>query len=172
MIHSDHGGCTPAPARVHGQFRWIGLLVVAALAAGGCEGVKHLWVSINPSGEAPTQTIQPRYYPADMIVGGSLNVELIRVDRKHIVIDNRTAAPYHDVTLWLDKQWGADLDTIPIGRGDPIELVRFINEHGEPFPVGSFLEPDKSRTLVLGDLQQTQGLHKLIVRLPEDWQQR
>jgi len=150
--------------------RW--LLIVVALAAGGCEGVQHLWVSATPTLAAKPAEPVARRFPEDMAVGQAMDIEIIRADRRHIVIDNRTSVPYHDVTLWLNDQWGAEVEEIPIGRGDPIQLVQFMNHHAEPFPVGSFLEPDKSRTVVLGDLQESGKIHKLLVRLPEGWQKR
>ncbi len=148
------------------------LLIVAALAVGGCEGVRHVLVSANPAGQNPDQTPTARAYPEDLPIGPALDIEVVRADRKHIVLDNRTARPYHGAMLWVNEQWGGQIEQVPIGKGKPIALVNLINHHAEPFPVGSFLEPDQARNVVLADLVADGEVHKLLVRLPEDWQRR
>jgi hypothetical protein len=70
----------------------LALLVGAAAAAGGCEGVHHVLVSALPVGQGLGEPEpDPRFYPADLPIDQPLDVEIVRVNRKFIVLDNRIA---------------------------------------------------------------------------------
>lgn len=146
-------------------------ILAAITLIGGCQDVKEAVVSVAPGGEATGEKLPPRVYPADMTRGQPFDIEIIRDGRKRIRLDNRTAQTYHNVQLWLNGQYGCTLDEIPIGAGRDFHLVDFVNQHGEQFPVGSVLEPEKARTVVLADLILDGQMHKLYVRLPRNWQQ-
>lgn len=111
---------------------------------------------------------EPRYYPFEAEVGESLDIE---VERKGNAIQlvNRTVHSYKNGQIWLNQQYGADLAEVPIGAGPLLDMESFINEHGERYPVGRFLQPDRDKPLVLADLYIDGKLHKLVVRLV-DWQ--
>ena len=148
-------------------------LLAALLMIGlGCEGFQHLVGSAVPPGDADAQPIEPRTYPTDMPVGLAYDIEVIRTGRRQIKLDNRTAVPYENVTLWLNQQYGATIDQIPIGPSISIPLTEFVNEHGEPFPVGSFLSPEKSRAVVSATLASEDTMHPLSIRLAEDWREQ
>jgi len=76
---------------------------------------------------------------------------------------------YKDVQVWLNQQYGAYLAVVPIGHGPLLNMESFINEHGERYPVGRFLQPDRDKPLVLTDLVIDGKMHKLVVRLAEGW---
>jgi len=151
-------------------------LCLTALLLAGCAYVEELKLPVvTPEGEsldtrtADTRTgLQPRYYPEDMKVGKPLNIEVVRVGNA-IRLVNYTVREYHDVELWLNEQYGGDIEHIKIGHNGLINLSSFINRYGEPYPVARFLAPDADTALVLGDLVVGDTLHKLTVRLGNDW---
>jgi hypothetical protein len=91
------------------------------------------------------------------------------VDRKQIRLENRTPRIVEG-ELWLNQEYGGTVEPIAVGERRTITLNQFVNHYGEHFPTGSLLEPEKTDTIVLGDLFVNGKLHKLLVRLPEDWQ--
>ncbi len=165
---------------LNGQFCIRQFGAVAALAFAmlgcvgfvGCEGARHVLTTVNPAGEGEAEGVAKPRYPAELESGEDLAIEIIRTDRRRIVIDNRTARAYENVQLWLNEQYGARLEQLPIGRSGDIALEDFTNHFGEPFPTGSLLEPEDARTLVKADLRIGDVLHPLLVRLEPDWAQR
>ena len=141
------------------------------LFTGGCETVDYVMATLDLQG-APGANLQtPRYYPETMPVGEPLEIEIVRQNRKRITIDNRTTQPWDGGRIWLNRQYGAVIDEIPVGKSQNIALIEFVNLHGEQFPVGSFLAPEKSRDVIAADLEANGQLHKLVVRLADDWQE-
>ena len=121
--------------------------------------------------QADTINIQTRRtYPEDAEIAQPLNIEVIR-EGNAIILDNRTVHTYGPVQLWLNQQYGATLDVIPVGRGEPIALTSFRNRRGEPYPVAQFLAPDASQPLILADLATNNTIHKLTVRLQPGWRE-
>jgi hypothetical protein len=153
--------------------RWLAIACLAALSgAVGCEGIKHLFTSAVPVHEGSQQNLDPHIYPADLPLGQALTLEVVRTDRKHIRINNRTAVPYTVVQVWLNEQYGTTLEELPIGDSSPIPLIRFVNQHGEQFPVGSFLEPDKTRVVATAAIVVEGRLHPIGIQLQKDWRYR
>ncbi len=150
----------------------IVLLALPLLIAGGCESVKHLATSLDPGGSRSDQRSDPRVYPEYLPLGDELAIEVRRVDREHIRIDNRTAVPYTQVPVWINETYGQTLEEIPLGESKPIALVGFINQFGEQYPVGSLLAPEQSRTVVSAVLVIDGERRPLGIRLPDDWQYR
>jgi len=68
--------------------------------------------------------------------------------------------------LWLNRQWVRDSGTIQIGTDNLRELTDFINLYEEPYPVGTFLNPDQTAPLVLAELYNPRQdvRHRLVVR--------
>jgi hypothetical protein len=73
------------------------------------------------------------------------------------------------VTVYLNNEYGATVESLPIGDSGPIALNQFVNVHAERYPVGSFLEPEKAKVLLLADAMIDGKVHKLNVRLVDDW---
>jgi len=108
-------------------------------------------------------------YPQDAAAGGDLDILVIKNgDRIHFV--NRTTTVHTKVQLWINQQYVGLIDEIPIGISSSHPLGDFINRYGEAFPVGGFLNPDKSFPIVLAELfnpsteNSTRQRHKLTVR--------
>jgi hypothetical protein len=118
------------------------------------------------SADAPPPS--PKPYPEQTPLAEPLPIEIIR-QGKSIIVENRSVRAIQNGELWLNRQYGATLATIPIGRGQPIALSNFINKDGKAYPVAEFLYPDHDKPLVMGDLLIDGKMHKLIVRLVDDW---
>ncbi|QNN24226.1 hypothetical protein HED60_18770 [Planctomycetales bacterium ZRK34] len=153
------------------------LLIVPALLLTGCQYVDELKLpvlttegkTIEPETAADTATgLAPQYYPAEAETAEPLDVEIVRVGNA-IRFDNRTINEYRDVEIWLNQQYGAHIDHIAIGHNQPISLKSFVNQYGEIYPVARFLAPDADQALVLGDMLKDGKIHKLTVRLRNDW---
>lgn len=104
-------------------------------------------------------------YPADAALGNDLDIVLVRNGR-HIELVNRTATVPGPAELWLNQQYVGAINSVAIGRGNQFDLIKFINEHGEAYPVGAVLQPDKSFPIVLAELfdPKTGLRHRLLVR--------
>ncbi len=76
-----------------------------------------------------------------------------------LVLTNRTATTHEGVPIWLNQEYVCQPASIPIGVETRLELASFINRHGEPFPVGGFLTPDKTLPIVLVELYITPPRH-------------
>lgn len=103
-------------------------------------------------------------YPADATYGPDLDI-VVRREGPNLTFVNRTAQPYRDVRVWLNQEYVRDLPAIEIGPSNRFDLNRWINEHREPFPVGTFLAPDAAFPVVLAEmLDMDTGLrHRLLV---------
>ncbi len=144
------------------------LLTVTAMACGGCEAISHITSSILPDRQQePDPT--PMIYPAEAETDDALDIQIVRQDRRHIRFDNRTTQSLNDVTIWLNHEYGAVIDRVPIGNSGQVPLLQFVNQHGERYPVGSFLEPEKAKVLVLADAVVDGKLRKMNVRLVDEW---
>lgn len=149
------------------------LLALGLVAAmfGGCNAVKHVLTSAVPTGVRTTDA-EPRHFPDAMPRGVDYDIEVVRLNRKQIRFDNRTALAYENVTVWVNEQYGDEIESIPIGRSGAVNLSRFINQHGETFAIGSLLAPEKAAALVTVAIEHKGELHTLPVRLTEDWKRR
>ena len=97
------------------------------------------------------QRYAQREYPADAEYGPDLDI-VVRREGDRLTLINRTARAYRDQTLWLNQQFVRDLPIVEIGPGNRFDLTRWINQHRQPFPVGSLLSPDKAKPVVLAEL--------------------
>jgi hypothetical protein len=119
------------------------LICLLAATLGGCGKMSMRlpsWSNPAPvavAAEPGTFTL----YPGEAKRGDDWDVVVIQ-GRDHITLDNRTARAYTGLQLWLNQQYVADVDTIAIGSGNRIPLTRFVNRHGESYPVAALLSPD------------------------------
>jgi hypothetical protein len=139
------------------------------LSGVGCEAVRHAAQSLGP--EAPASPAEPMFYPADAPIAQPLNVQVVRISRRHVRMTNLTASTLADLTVYLNQQYGGVVEQLPPGKPVEVALADFVNAHGERYPVGSLLEPDKSRVLLLADAVVDGQLRKMSIRLADDWQQ-
>jgi len=146
-------------------------LALALAAMAGCDGVKHVLTSIVPAGVRTTDA-QPRRFPGDLERGPDYDIQVVRINRKQIRFDNRTALAYESINVWINEQYGETFESIPIGPGPAVDLTRFINQHGESFAVGSLLAPEKAEAITTVAVEHAGQLHLLSVRLTDDWKRR
>ena len=138
----------------------IGILTLAWVTAVGC-------------GTAP-KPIDPKLayelthtpYPQDAQIK-DLDIVVVR-DGPTLVLTNRTAMPYHDAYLWLNQQYVAWVEHLPIGTDVRVELVHAFNQHGEPYPVGGPLTPDQTFPIVLAELHHGVPHEQAGTELPEN----
>lgn len=104
-------------------------------------------------------------------IGEPYNIVVLRSGR-NIRFDNRTATPYKNVRVFLNMQYAAIIPEIPIGLSPEYDIESFVNIHAEPYPTARFLNPERNKVLLLADLIHQNKVHKLTVKLDEDWQRR
>ena len=105
-------------------------------------------------------------YPKDTQLGDDLNVVVVRKGEQ-IELANLTARAFDDVQLWLNQSYVGRVDRLDVGTDNRFTLRHFVNRHGEIYPVGAFLRPDKSLAVVLAELYDpaTRRRHRLVVRM-------
>ncbi len=143
--------------------RSMTVLSLFALAAAMC-GCGLLDAAL-PIDAAESQRLANLRYPQTAPLGEDLDIRVVR-DRRWINLANLTPRAYDKPYLWLNRQYVAQVGRITVGTGNRFVLTHFINEHGEPFPIGALLAPDKARPLISADLfDPTSGqMHRLLVR--------
>lgn len=152
------------------------ILMAAAATAGGCGFIDELNLPLltesgrRIDGADPFESPDPMEYPETAQIVEPIDIEIVRSGNA-IRLHNRTVQRYENVQLWLNHQYGAEIDQVPIGESGPYALQSFVNQHGEPYPVALFLAPENDRPLVLADMVRDGRIHKLVVHLQEDWQE-
>ena len=146
--------------RIHAQAAACLLLALFAFGSIGCSTLRDT--------TAPPQTVKRLAaldYPEDAPHGPDLDVLLVRSSGQ-VRLVNRTATSYAGMQLWLNRQYVRDSGTVKIGTDNLRELTDFINYHEEPYPVGTFLNPDQTAPLVLAEFYNPQQnvRHRLLVR--------
>ena len=81
-------------------------------------------------------------YPKDAPLGEDYDVVATQT-RGELKLTNRCPRSFQNVRVWLNHQYVADAAQINIGPDNRIPLRRFVNEHGEHFPIAGLLTPDK-----------------------------
>ncbi len=97
------------------------------------------------------QARYPQSVPAD-----DLDIVVVR-DGPELVLTNRTARAFGQVVMWVNQQYVGIVDKIDIGAETRVPLSHLVDRHGEPFPLGGPLTPDKTRPVVLAELYTTQS---------------
>jgi len=138
----------------------LALLLLLGLILPGCSALRDT--------TAPPQTVKRLAaidYPESAPHGPDLDVLLVRSGGQ-VRLVNRTANSYSGLQLWLNRQYVRDSGTIKIGTDNLRDLTDFINLYEEPYPVGTFLNPDQTAPLVLAELYNPQQniRHRLVVR--------
>ena len=110
----------------------------------------------------------PMLYPGALPLEDPIDIEVVRSGNA-IRLVNRSVRSYRDVEVWLNQDYGARLNELPIGASQPIDLESFVNRYGELYPVGRFLTPDRDQALVMAELVSSGRIHKITVRLGDDW---
>lgn len=142
--------------------RWKWWIMVAGLGlwAGGC--VELLEPRPEPQDVAVLSKLR---YPAEAPLGEDLDILVVQEGR-WLRLVNRLPQRFEKMQLWLNRQYVGQVEKIEIGTENLLELRRFINEYGEAYPAGGFLQPDKAFPVVMAELYdpQTGQRHRLLVR--------
>ncbi len=121
------------------------LIAVTFLTLPGCE-------QDQPVLDDPTaKALAALRYPGLSEYGPDLDVIVTR-SGSHVQLVNRTATSYPGMQLWLNQQYVQQAETIDIGDNPRVHLATFINRHREPFPTGTFLQPDRARRVISMEL--------------------
>lgn len=137
------------------------LLLAAFLMLGtGCSTFRDVTATPNQ-----VDRLSAMDYPMDAPYGEDLDVLVVRSNAE-VRLVNRTAKSYRGMVLWLNQQYAAQAGSVTIGTDNLLTLTDFINRHREPYPVGTFLNPDQTAPLVLAELYNpASGVkHRLLVR--------
>ena len=127
------------------------LVTVLALGAIGCAKVKlptirSLWGDRGPAQGSTTvdpSEVQPwTGYPAEAALGEDLDI-IVTQAGGNLTLVNRTPRSFQNVQMWLNREYRADLGEIRLGSDTRVSLKRFVNKHGESFPIAGLLTPDK-----------------------------
>lgn len=119
--------------------------VASFLALPGCE-------QDQPVLDDPTaQALAALRYPGLSEYGPDLDIVVTR-EGSHIKLTNRTATSYAGMQLWLNQQYVQQAETVEIGDNPQLHLATFVNRHREPFPTGTFLQPDRARRVISMEL--------------------
>jgi hypothetical protein len=131
---------------------WLLALLVAVtlLIQTGCEQAPP--VIDGPTAEA----LAALRYPGQAEYGPDLDIVVTR-DGSSIRLTNRTPRGYAGMQLWLNQQYVQETEQIDIGANPDTPLAAFINRHREPFPVGTFLQPDLARPVISAELYDPAG---------------
>jgi len=150
----------------------IVIACVLLLASSGCAKInlKLPWFGkkAEPVVETVTEPVEaPAWvaYPKDAELGEDYDIVAIHA-RKELNLVNRCPRTFENVQVWLNQQYFVELARIRIGEDNRIPLSRFVNEHGESFPVAGLLTPDKGfpvLSCVLFD-PATGKRHRLLAR--------
>jgi hypothetical protein len=144
----------PAHARVL-------LLILCLLVLPACQGV-----GLTGRALEQRQNLAKMTYPADAELGEDLNIVVVRKGDA-VALTNLTAKSYPNTWLWLNKEFVGNVDALNVGTDNRYELHRFINSHGERYPRGALLAPDKGFPIVLAEMYdpETRQRHRLLARL-------
>jgi hypothetical protein len=131
---------------------FLSVLLVAAglLCLSGCK--KEQPVLDDPTASA----LSALRYPGKSDYGPDLDIVVVRT-AAGMSLTNRTARSYEGMQLWLNQQYVQEADPISIGGNPEIQLATLINRHREPFPVGTFLQPDLGKPVISVELYDPVG---------------
>ncbi len=121
------------------------LLCVPVLVMTGCEQPP-------PVLDGPTaELLSGLRYPGQSEYGPDLDIVVVR-EGTSIRLTNRTPRRYDGMQLWLNQQYVREVEVLDIGANPGVPLATLINRHREPFPVGTFLQPDLARPVISAEL--------------------
>lgn len=130
------------------SIRLVFLVFIAMLGPSvGCSLLGY----IDQADPRESQALAKLPFPADVPRGSDVSIELSR-SGIYVSLVNFSPCSYSDVYIWLNQQYVTHVSQIDIGANEPLTLKRFINRHGESFPVGAFLVPQKARPIISADL--------------------
>lgn len=153
-------------ARSRAVFACLGL-IATAMVVGGCETYPA------DVSDAEITQLAELPYPGNSEYGDDLDVVVVYdwnfFRSADIQLINREPRAVRPGLLWVNQQYVTRLtEPIEIGTNNYVSLTSLINYYREPFPVGLFFSPDKSKPVVLVELYDpdTDLRHRLYVQDP------
>jgi hypothetical protein len=120
----------------------------------GLSGVSACQSTRLPMGSADQrQKLAQLAYPGDAPVALSADI-VVQREGAAIRLVNRTVGVTSPGVLWLNEQYAGYVGRLAIGPDNVLPLHGFVNRHGETFPTGSFLAPDKAERVYSAELVQ------------------
>jgi hypothetical protein len=134
-------------------------LMLAALMLVGCRG---------DPGRDYRAALAQLSYPEQAQRGPSLKVYVVR-DGGEVRLANASAKRYEGMQLWLNRRFVHRVDELAIGSGNRYDLARFVDRHGQTYPVAGLLSPQQTEPVVLAELYDpvTELRHRLTVQPDE-----
>ena len=102
-----------------------------------------------------------RVYPS-MLQGEVLDVQVFRIGTR-IRLTNTTAKSLPAGTLWLNRWYSQEIDTLAPGGSISLSLKKFEDRFGEPFRAGGFFATRIPDLVFLAQLETEDELFGLIV---------
>lgn len=162
LPHAAHGRRSTQAAAV---VCWLGMAIAFLSGCAVDELFSVAYQFQRPVDPTLAEELAELKYPAEAEYGEDLNVRVIR-DRTLAQLINVEPQTISNKQLWVNQQWVRQVERIEVGANEPFALVTMINEHGEPFPVGRWLQPEIGQELNSAELYDLNtGLrHRLTVQ--------
>lgn len=125
------------------------LLMAVWLAGAGCAGR-----------EVPGEP--GRRYPVGLETSQTLDVQVRRVGTL-VVFTNTSARSLGPGVMWINSQFGRDIDEVSIGETVSFNLYSFQNEFGESFRGGGFFATQRPDIVVRAEIERGEELLSLVV---------
>lgn len=108
-------------------------------------------------------------YPGETELGDDLRIIVTR-HRNHLTLRNAGPHRIGPAHLWINRAYVTAIPGVEVGAASTVSLDVFRNRHGEPFPRGTLLVPERDQPIVLAEFYDpsTALRHRLIVRLGRD----
>ncbi len=158
-LYSTHFS-PPAPQPIAITLALLSVLALSLLGLTGCSAP-------GPNARQIDQLSQLTY-PANIKNVKNLDVVSTQT-RTQVQFTNREPMAFHNVYVWLNRQYVGFVPKIEIGD-DPFtnnyDLDRFYDLHKEHYPVGGILSPDRGFPLTTLDIYDpgTQTIYRTLVR--------
>ncbi len=108
-------------------------------------------------------------YPADAENGADLDMT-VKKQGESLVIVSREPRSFENVQIWMNRQYVTVVDRIATADRIEAPLDFFVNKHGESFPTGWLLAPEKARPVLTAEVYNPEtGLkHRLVAETETD----
>lgn len=134
------------------------LLLLATVALAGCGGVSR----------THRAELSKLSYPQQAERGPGLEIHVERAGDR-IRLANAEPRAFHNMQIWLNRGFVQRIETVAIGSENYYRLGRFVNRHGETYPLAGWLSPRQTEPVVMAELYDpdTDVRHPLIVQPDE-----
>lgn len=103
-------------------------------------------------------------YPESLTVLPPSNIQLYRQGRR-ITLSNTTARAFGASTIWLNKWFSRDIESLAIGESMTLPLSGFADEYGDVFKGGGFFATTAPERIVHAELETQEDGQRVLVPL-------